>query len=79
MAVTIRAKPLLRQGFLYNRGMPTYQYICENGHEYEEIRGMSEEQRVSTCTKEGCDAKLKRKFGTPPITFKGGGFHATRG
>ena len=59
--------------------MPTYQYICENGHAYEEIRKMSEEQRVLICTKEGCDAKLKRKFGTPPITFRGGGFNAQRG
>lgn len=59
--------------------MPTYQYTCENGHNYEEIRGMSEEQRVSTCVEEGCGAKLKRKFGAPPITFKGGGFNSTRG
>lgn len=59
--------------------MPTYQYICENGHEYEEVRGMSEEPRNTICTKRGCDAKLIRKFGAPPITFKGGGFNASRG
>ena len=59
--------------------MPTYQYVCEHGHEYEEIRSMSEDPRRSTCAEEGCDAKLVRKFGTPPITFKGGGFNSTRG
>jgi putative FmdB family regulatory protein len=59
--------------------MPTYQYICENGHEYQEIRGMTEDQTRSTCAEPGCSAKLKRKFSAPPITFKGGGFSSNRG
>ena len=59
--------------------MPTYQYVCENGHEYEEVRGMNDEPSRTTCTKPDCGTKLKRKFTAPPITFKGGGFSSSRG
>jgi len=59
--------------------MPTYLYECENGHEYEETRGMSEDQKQSICVNPGCGAKLIRKFSAPSISFKGTGFNATRG
>ncbi len=59
--------------------MPTYAYICEKGHPYEEKRLMSEEATRSTCAKPRCNAKLKRIFGTPNITFKGGGFNTRHG
>lgn len=61
--------------------MPTYEYKCSENpeHTFSENRGMTEDPTRSTCAEEGCDAKLKRIFGTPPITFKGGGFHSTRG
>lgn len=59
--------------------MPTYLYVCENGHDYEEVRGMTEDPKRSTCAEEGCDAKLIRKFTAPVIEFKGTGFNANRG
>ena len=61
--------------------MPTYEYQCSENpeHKYKEIRGMTEEATRSTCAEEGCEGKLMRIFGTPPITFKGSGFHARNG
>lgn len=60
--------------------MPTYLYVCEaNGHEYEETRGMSEDQRLTICAKPDCGSKLIRKFTAPAIEFKGTGFNASRG
>lgn len=60
--------------------MPTYLYVCEaEGHPYEEVRGMTENQKQLTCAEPGCDAKLVRKFTAPSIEFKGTGFNATRG
>jgi putative FmdB family regulatory protein len=59
--------------------MPTYSYKCENGHEYEETRGMSEEPKQTTCAEGGCGTKLVRKFTAPTITFNGTGFNTSRG
>jgi len=59
--------------------MPTYSYICENGHKYEEIRSMTENLQKTTCAETPCGTTLKRVFSAPPITFKGGGFHAKSG
>ena len=59
--------------------MPTYLYVCERGHEYEETRSMSENPRRMTCTKTDCGTKLIRKFSAPSITFKGTGFNVNRG
>lgn len=59
--------------------MPVYAYVCENGHDYEETRGMNDEPLRSTCAEEGCDAKLKRVFGAPNIMFNGVGFNAKYG
>lgn len=59
--------------------MPTYLYVCERGHEYEETRGMTEDPKLSTCAKPDCGTKLIRKFSAPSITFKGTGFNTSRG
>ena len=61
--------------------MPTYEYKCSENpeHKFKEIRGMTEEASRSTCAEEGCEGRLIRIFGTPPITFNGGGFNAKRG
>lgn len=59
--------------------MPTYLYVCENGHDYEEVRGMTEDQRQTICAKPDCGTKLVRKFTAPTIEFKGSGFNAKRG
>jgi putative FmdB family regulatory protein len=59
--------------------MPTYEYTCKKGHTYIEVRSMSANQKVYSCPEEGCGAELIRKFGTPPISFKGSGFSASKG
>ncbi len=59
--------------------MPTYSYVCEKGHAYEEVRKMSENPSRTTCAKPDCGTRLIRKFGAPSITFKGTGFNANRG
>ncbi len=57
--------------------MPTYEYKCDNGHSYVEMRSITENSLVSTCKEEGCLLELKRVFSAPPVTFKGSGFHST--
>jgi putative FmdB family regulatory protein len=59
--------------------MPTYSYVCERGHLYEETRGMSENPKRITCENPECGTKLIRKFTAPAIEFKGTGFNAKRG
>lgn len=59
--------------------MPTYEYKCENGHTYTEVRPISSEQVTTICVEEGCESKLNRVYSAPPISFKGTGFHTTIG
>lgn len=59
--------------------MPTYEYKCENGHQYTETRLMSENQKQIVCPEKGCHTLLHRVFDSPPVTFKGAGFNARRG
>ena len=56
--------------------MPTYEYKCEKvtEHVYSEIRGITEDQKQTTCVISGCDGKLLRVFSAPPINLKGTGF-----
>jgi putative FmdB family regulatory protein len=55
--------------------MPTYSYKCKNeGHPYEEIRGMLDEQIESSCPI--CGSELVRVFSAPPVNFKGLGFNS---
>lgn len=54
--------------------MPTYTYKCEDGHEYQEVRGMTEDQRQTVCPKPDCGKNLKRIYDTNPIQFKGSGW-----
>jgi len=82
VAVTTRNNPLSPRGFFFSKMclMPTYEYVCkDNGHVYQETRGMFEEPRRTICVKPDCGSRLVRKFSPPPITFKGGGFHSTKG
>ncbi len=57
--------------------MPTYEYKCSEGHVYTEVRGISEETKVTECPE--CGKPLNRIFSAPPITFKGSGFSKTHG
>lgn len=54
--------------------MPTYSYKCENGHDYQEVRAMSEEQQRTTCPEADCGTTLKRVFDSAPVQFKGSGW-----
>lgn len=61
--------------------MPTYEYKCsiDPEHKYQEVRSINDPERATTCAADGCDGKLIRVFGTPPIMFKGSGFSSSRG
>lgn len=59
--------------------MPTYDYKCDAGHGYTEIRAMSEDQKQTVCPEADCALALKRIFDSPPVTFNGAGFNARRG
>jgi putative FmdB family regulatory protein len=59
--------------------MPTYAYECEEGHPYEEARGMSDPQQREVCPKPDCAKSLRRKFESSSILFKGRGFYSTGG
>ena len=53
--------------------MPTYQYRCENGHLYEETRGIKEEQKVYACPE--CHEHITQVYSVPGVQLKGGGFY----
>jgi putative FmdB family regulatory protein len=57
--------------------MPSYEYKCPDGHTYVEVRSINAEASRDTCPE--CDKPITRVFSAPPITFKGGGFHANHG
>lgn len=59
--------------------MATYEYKCENGHPYTEVRSMTEEQQRTLCPKPDCSTKLTRVYSSAPVIFKGRGFYKTGG
>jgi putative FmdB family regulatory protein len=54
--------------------MPTYEYRCENGHEFEVIQSMSDDP-VTACPE--CGAAVERVFHPVAVHFKGSGFYST--
>lgn len=55
--------------------MPIYEYYCKKcGEESQEVRGISEEQKVTDCK---CGETLTRKYGFGTVTFNGNGFYST--
>jgi putative FmdB family regulatory protein len=54
--------------------MPTYEYRCTNGHNFEVIQSMSDDP-VETC--EECGAPVERVFHPVAVHFKGSGFYST--
>jgi putative FmdB family regulatory protein len=54
--------------------MPTYDYRCENGHEFEVIQSMSDDP-VTACPE--CGAAVERVFHPVAVHFKGSGFYST--
>lgn len=54
--------------------MPTYEYRCTNGHQYETREGFDAPARQDC---QQCGAPAKRVLFPPPIVFKGSGFYIT--
>jgi putative FmdB family regulatory protein len=55
--------------------MPTYDYRCPNGHEFEVVHRMDDPPPASC---EVCGAgPLERVFHPVPVFFKGSGFYST--
>jgi putative FmdB family regulatory protein len=55
--------------------MPTYEYRCENGHEFEVFQKMSDDP-VDVCPECGAPAERKISSGAG-LVFKGSGFYIT--
>jgi putative FmdB family regulatory protein len=54
--------------------MPTYEYRCANGHEFEVIQSMADDP-VTACPE--CGAAVERVFHPVAVHFKGSGFYST--
>jgi putative FmdB family regulatory protein len=54
--------------------MPTYEYRCSNGHNFEVVQRMSDDP-VKVC--EVCGAPVERVFHPVAVHFKGSGFYST--
>jgi putative FmdB family regulatory protein len=54
--------------------MPTYEYRCEKGHNFEVMQRMSDDP-VQVC--EVCGAPVQRVFHPVAVHFKGSGFYNT--
>jgi putative FmdB family regulatory protein len=55
--------------------MPTYEYRCENGHQFEQFQRMSEEP-LKVCPQCGAPAERLLSAGAG-LLFKGSGFYIT--
>ena len=56
--------------------MPTYEYRCPAGHEFEQFQKMSESQPTLPCPVCG-EAAERRVSGGAGLVFKGSGFYIT--
>ena len=54
--------------------MPTYEYRCRNGHNFEVMQRMADDP-ITVC--EVCDEPVERVFHPVAVHFKGSGFYAT--
>lgn len=54
--------------------MPSYEYNCENEHQYIEVRSINEDQKITKCPE--CKGALKRVFESTPVIFAAPGFYA---
>jgi putative FmdB family regulatory protein len=54
--------------------MPTYEYRCERGHNFEAVQRMADDP-LTTCTV--CGAPVQRVFHPVAVHFKGSGFYTT--
>ena len=54
--------------------MPTYEYRCPSGHQYEKREGFDAPARQKC---EQCGKQATRLLFAPPVVFKGSGFYKT--
>ena len=54
--------------------MPTYEYRCDRGHQFEVTQRMTDDS-VLNCAR--CDAPVQRVFHPVAVHFKGKGFYNT--
>lgn len=54
--------------------MPTYDYLCEQGHRFDLVQRFSDDA-LTRCVE--CGAPCKRLLHAPAIHFKGSGFYST--
>ena len=54
--------------------MPTYEYRCAKGHQYEKREGFDAPAQQKC---ERCGAEANRVLFAPPVVFKGQGFYKT--
>ncbi|HWC87097.1 MAG TPA: zinc ribbon domain-containing protein [Solirubrobacteraceae bacterium] len=54
--------------------MPTYEYRCQQGHDFEVMQRMSDDP-VAEC--QVCGAPVQRVFSPVAVHFKGAGFYST--
>jgi putative FmdB family regulatory protein len=54
--------------------MPTYEYRCDNGHQFEVVQRMSDDA-LTAC--EVCESRVQRVFHPVAVHFKGSGFYNT--
>ena len=54
--------------------MPTYEYRCPNGHQFEVFQAMADDP-VTVCQE--CGAPVERVFRPVAVHFKGSGFYTT--
>ena len=59
--------------------MPTYEFICSNGHYVEQERTVDERNNETFCQEQECGKPLNRVFSKPSIVFKGRGFFSNGG
>lgn len=56
-------------------GMPLYQFVCVDGHEWTSVYSIHEPVPVSFCSV--CGGEGRKLFAPPPIIFRGSGFAST--
>lgn len=54
--------------------MPTYEYRCARGHQYERIEGFDAPSEQTCPT---CGSVSRRQISLPAVIFKGPGFYST--
>lgn len=55
--------------------MPLYEYVCSDGHVFQQIRSITDDTEPSKC--EVCKNPVRQVLGNVGIKFNGSGFYST--